>query len=64
MNFVLSSFRLCKELLDEEMYNILNEPRYSEIKMLSSEEFHEWMSLCKWRHVIKKNKLISMFISI
>ena len=38
MNFVLSSFRLCKELLDEEMYNILNEPRYSEIKMLSSEE--------------------------
>ena len=38
MNFVFGSFRLCKELLDEEMYNILNEPRYSEIKMLSSEE--------------------------
>ena len=34
MNFVFGSFRLCKEFLDEEMYEILNEPKYLEIKML------------------------------
>ena len=34
MNFVFGSFRLCKEFLDKDMYEILNEPKYMEIKML------------------------------
>lgn len=39
MNFVFGSFKLWKkELLDKEMYNILNESKYLEIKMLPSED--------------------------